>query len=376
MGDSRLSASRFYADAGVDEPREQRALGNMLGWFKRTYAFRRGIGATVAGIGHFANVLDLGHGLGLVLTTDGVGTKLLIAQSLKRFDTVGIDCVANNVNDLLCLGAEPIALLDYLAINDVDERALEDLAKGLCTGAERAHISIPGGEIAQVGEMLARHAHGPTVDLVGSALGVVSLSPDRTDLPPLIDGQQIKAGDAIIGILSSGLHSNGYSLARKVLLHEAKLQLDQYMEALGRTLGDELLEPTCIYVDAVLPLLRERRPIKGLVNVSGGGLLSLGRLPAADCSYLIENLPTPQPIFGLIQSLGSLPDAAMFAAFNMGIGFCLICDDSAVTTILRDIKTAGYLALAVGRVTDRPGRAVCVDPFNLVGIGEAFTQDP
>src|SRR5713101_201815 len=189
MTDTRSSAARFYADAGVDEPREQRALGPMLAWFRKTYAFRRGIGATAAGIGHFANVLDLGGGLGLVVTTDGVGTKLLIAQALNKFDTVGIDCVANNVNDLLCLGAEPIALLDYLAISEVNEQVLEDLAKGFCLGAERAHISIPGGEIAQVGEMLARHEGGPTIDVVGTALGVVSLSAHRTDVPSLVDGR-------------------------------------------------------------------------------------------------------------------------------------------------------------------------------------------
>jgi phosphoribosylformylglycinamidine cyclo-ligase len=374
MRDTRLSASRFYADAGVDEPREQRALGNMLAWFRKTYAFRRGIGATAAGIGHFANVLDLGDGLGLVLTTDGVGTKLLIAQALNRFDTVGIDCVANNVNDLLCLGAEPIALLDYLAISEVDEQALEDLAKGFCLGAERAHISIPGGEIAQVGEMLARHEGGPTIDVVGSALGLVSLSAHRTDVPPLVDGRHITAGDAIIGLLSSGLHSNGYSLARKVLLHQASLRLDQYVDELGRTLGEELLEPTFIYVDAILPLLRQRRPIKGVANVSGGGLLSLGRLPA-DCSYLIERLPRPQPIFTLIQDRGSLPDAAMFAAFNMGVGFCLICEDSAASTILRDLEATGHHALQLGRVVDEPGQTVSITPFNLVGAGEVFTQN-
>jgi phosphoribosylformylglycinamidine cyclo-ligase len=373
MDDKPSSPSRFYADAGVDEPREQRALGSMLHWFKKTYAFRRGIGATVAGIGHFANVLDLGHGIGVVLTTDGVGTKLLIAQELMRFDTVGIDCVANNVNDLLCLGAEPVAMLDYLAISEVDEQMLEDLAKGLCAGAEQAHISIPGGEIAQIGEMLSRHHRGPTVDVVGCALGVVSLSPASTDLPPLVDGRHITPGDAIIGLTSSGLHSNGYSLARKVLLHDARLPLPQHMDELGRTLGDELLEPTRIYVDAVLPLLR-RRLLKGLVNVSGGGLLSLGRLPV-EVSYLIEDLPPPPPIFTLIQSRGSLPDTAMFAAFNMGIGFCLICDPSVVATVLRDVSAAGYQARHIGRVIEKPGKSISIAPAKLVGRGETFTQD-
>src|SRR5260370_4119319 len=189
-GDSKGSSS--YSKAGVDEPREQEALKGMLGWIKQTYRFREGIGSTSYSIGHFANVLNMGGGLGLVLTTDGVGTKLLIAQQLKRFDTVGIDCVANNVNDILCMGAEPVAMLDYIATNAIDEQVLEDIAKGLYLGAERAHISIPGGEIAQVREMLAPVKPGETaIDLVGSAVGVVALSSDRDDLPELIDGKRV-----------------------------------------------------------------------------------------------------------------------------------------------------------------------------------------
>src|SRR5215472_520775 len=144
-----------YSEAGVDEPREQETLKRMLPWFKKTFSFRKAIGSSSFSIGHFANVLDMGSGLGLVLTTDGVGTKLLIAQAMGKFDTIGIDCIANNVNDILCLGAEPIAMLDYIAINTIHEQAMEDIARGLCAGAEKAHICIPGGEIAQVGEMLA-----------------------------------------------------------------------------------------------------------------------------------------------------------------------------------------------------------------------------
>src|SRR5204863_9738383 len=180
-------------------------------------------------------------------TTDGVGTKLLIAQAMNKYDTIGVDCVANNVNDILCLGAEPIAMLDYIAINQINEQAMEDIAKGLCIGAEKAHICIHGGEIAQVGEMLATSI-GNTValDLVGSAIGVVRLSAQRTDLPVLVDGRNVRSGDIIIGLLSSGLHSNGYSLARRVLLEKAHLSLDQYITELGRTLGEELLEPTYI----------------------------------------------------------------------------------------------------------------------------------
>ena len=187
--------------------------------------------------------------------------------------------------------------------------------------------------------------------VVGTALGLVSLSANRTDLPPLVDGQNIKAGDAIIGLLSSGLHSNGYSLARKVLLHQAALRLDQYLDELGRTLGEELLEPTFIYVDAVLPLLRQRRSIKGVANVSGGGLLSLGRLPS-DCSYLIERLPRPQPIFTLIQDRGSLPDAAMFAAFNMGVGLIVVCASRDQKQVRALLAEHGETPMALGHILE------------------------
>ncbi len=343
-----------YGEAGVDEPREQKALVKMLPWFRKSFSFRKGLGSPAFSLGHFANVLDMGDGLGLVLTTDGVGTKLMIAQMCNKFDTIGIECVANNVNDLLCLGAEPIAIMDYLAIDVIDEKVLEDIAKGLSIGAEKAHISIPGGEIAQMGDMLARIEGSVALDLVGSAVGVVGLSPDRTDLLPLIDGSKVEPGDAIVGLLSSGLHSNGYSLVRKVLFNQAKLHVNQYVDILGRTLGEELLEPTYLYVDPVLSLLRRQLAIHGMVNISGGGLLSLGRLPAK-CSYHIENLPPVPAIFNLIQEYGSLPDTQMFSAFNMGIGFCIVCANDAVDTVIKDIHSNGYQAMMLGSVSDEKG---------------------
>jgi len=369
-GDSKTDS--LYSKAGVDEPREQQALKGMLHWLKKTYSFRTGIGSTSYSIGHFANVLNMGGGLGLVLTTDGVGTKLMIAQKLNRFDTVGIDCVANNVNDILCMGAEPIAMLDYIAINAIDERVLEDIAKGLCHGAEKAHISIPGGEIAQVREMLAPAPTGETaLDLVGSAVGVVALSPERDDLPQLIDGKRVEPGDLVIGLLSSGLHSNGYSLARKVLLEKAQLRLDQDVPELGRTLGDELLQPTHIYVGPVLGLLQKGFPVHGMVNISGGGLLNLGRLPN-ECSYIIDNLPPVPPIFRLIRELGSISDAEMFATFNMGIGFCLIAGADAGQAILTEVSNAGYQAVILGKVEGQPGGHILLPDYHLKGRGDVF----
>jgi phosphoribosylformylglycinamidine cyclo-ligase len=360
-----------YAESGVDEPKEQEAFSKISGFFKKTYSFREGIGSTSYNIGHFANVLNMENGLGLVLTTDGVGTKLLIAQMLNKFDTVGIDCIANNVNDILCMGAEPVAMLDYIAINTIDEKVLEDIVRGLYLGAKEAHISIPGGEIAQVPDMLSGPGNGVSLDLVGSAAGIVGLSSKRTDLLPLIDGTNVKPGDVLIGLPSSGMHSNGYSLARKVLLEQAKLKLDRYINELGKTLGEELLTPTYIYVDVMLSLLKKKIAIHGIVNVSGGGLLSLGRLPN-NYSYVIDNLPTPPAIFNLIKEYGSLPDSVMFAAFNMGIGFCLVCAEEHVGEAVKDINANGHRPVILGNVAAEPGKKIFLETCQLVGTGETF----
>jgi phosphoribosylformylglycinamidine cyclo-ligase len=361
-----------YAEAGVDEPREQEALGTrMLPWFKRTYEFRKGIGAPMSGIGHFGNILQLGGGRGLVLATDGVGTKLFIAQRMRRYDTVGIDCIANNVNDLICLGAEPIALLDYIAINGVDEEALEGIAKGLCLGAEKAGITIPGGEIAQMPEMFSREQGATALDLVGTAVGLVSLGDEFDEVPRLVDGSLVSPGDVIIGLASSGLHSNGYSLVRRVLLDDSRFALDDHIDRLGRTLGEDLLEPTRIYVKPIIALLKKGHAIHGLVNISGGGLLNLSRLPV-NCSYSINNLPPIPPIFELIKETGRLPNAVVFAALNMGIGFCLVCPSASADTLLNELKACGETASVIGSVTGDPSGRVIIEQYGLVGSGERF----
>ena len=295
--------SMTYAEAGVDEPHEQDVLKKMSIWFKKTYTFRKGIGAPSLSIGHFANVLNLGNDLGLVFTTDGVGTKLVIAKELGKFDTVGIDCIANNVNDILCMGAEPISLLDYIGINSINEQHMIDVAKSLYQGALESEISIPGGEIAQMADMLSFSEGECAIDLIGSAVGIVSLSGTRKDLLPFINGQKIQPGDVILGLPSSGLHSNGFSLARQILIKQSKLKYDRYFDSLGKTIGEELLTPSLIYVKPVLKVLRNRRTVNGLVNISGGGLLSLGRL-LTKYSFEIDTLPKTPPIFTLIQSEG------------------------------------------------------------------------
>src|SRR5487761_653392 len=206
------------AAAGVDEHREQDVFARaMRPWLARPAA-RSSMVTSITGLssGYFATILQLESGPPLALSTDGVGTKILLAREANRWEPIGIDCVANNVNDLICVGAVPLALLDYVATDRIDEGVLEEVARGLFLGAELAGISIPGGEIAQIGEMLASSEGGaPMLDLVGTAIG--ALPPERT----AVDGSTVQQGDVIIGLPSSGLHSNGYSLARHVLFGAA-----------------------------------------------------------------------------------------------------------------------------------------------------------
>ena len=362
-----------YATAGVDEEREQAAFARaMRPWLART-AVRSPLVRRVEGLhsGYFATVLHLASGPPLALTTDGVGTKILLACQARRYESVGVDCVANNVNDLVCVGAVPLALLDYLATDRIEEDVLAALARGLCRGAEEAGIAIPGGEIAQVADLLAPAGPGsPVFDLVGSAVGAFPPAPGGGWREP-VDGSQVAPGDVVLGLPSSGLHSNGYSLARHVLLERGGLTLDDPVPGSGRSLADELLEPTRVYVRAVEALWdRGLRP-RGLVNVSGGGLLNLGRL-AADVSYRLDALPDPAPIFQLIQEVGKLPAATMFATFNMGIGFCVVVAEEDAAGAIDALRSAGEAPIPIGRVTGEPGRAVAIPAAGLAGRGDAF----
>jgi len=304
-----------YAAAGVDQEREEQAMGPFLKWVKGTLGMRAGVGRPLMGVGHFATVLDLGDNRGLALAIDGVGSKILVAEMMNKYDTIGIDCVAMNVNDLICIGADPMAMVDYIALQQIDAAVLEQIAEGLHRGAELAGISIPGGEIAQLPEMIRGLAPGRGLDLAGAAVGIVRL--DR-----MITGKQISDRDVILGFPSSGVHSNGLTLARKVLFERAGFSPHDKPEGLSRSLGEELLEPTAIYVQMVRCLLARELPVTGMVNITGGGFLNLTRLDT-EASFVIEDLPEPQAIFRLIQQQGQVSEAEMYRTFNMGVGFCL-----------------------------------------------------
>src|SRR3712207_79687 len=255
--------------------------------------------------------LEVAPNLGIAVGTDGVGSKLIVAEQTGRHDTVGIDCVAMNVNDIVCVGAEPFALVDYIAVEQADPDALAAIGQGLKRGAELAGVEVPGGEVAVLPDLIRGHPSPHGFDLTAACIGTVALD-------AIVTGAACAPGDALIGLPSTGLHSNGYSLARRAL---EGLALDERPDALGgASVADVLLEPTAIYVRAVLELLRSGPPVHGLAHITGGGLQNLTRL-AAPVGFAIEApLPAP-PVFELVQRLGDVPPAQMWDVFNMGCGF-------------------------------------------------------
>ena len=304
--------SGAYAHSGVDTSAADRGVAALVAVLKTIDTGRAS--RSVLESGHYAAVLEVAPNLGIAVGTDGVGSKLIVAEQSGRYDTVGIDCVAMNVNDVVCVGAEPIALLDYLAVEQADPDVMQALGVGLKAGAEAAGVEIPGGEVAVLPELIQGHPSPHGFDLTAACFGTVAL--DR-----LVTGARCEPGDALIGLPSSGLHSNGYSLARLAL---AELDLGARPAGLGgRSVADALLEPTVIYVRAVLELLRSDADVRGLALITGGGLLNLLRLHA-DVGFEIDaRLPVP-PVFGLVQELGAVGDAEMWEVFNMGCGFCAV----------------------------------------------------
>lgn len=354
-----------YSAAGVDTEKEDIALIGLHRWLDKTLHFRDGkLGAPVKDIGLFANILDIGNGLGLAISTDGVGTKILVARMMTKYDTVGIDCIAMNVNDVLCVGAEPTALVDYLAVEEANPELIEQIAKGLYKGAEIANISIPGGEIAQVPDMLADGLPGVAFDLAGTAVGHVQLD-------KIITGNEIGKHDFIVGLRSSGIHSNGLTLARNVLFKKRGLDVDTFLSELGRTIGEELLEPTTIYVRPVMEMINSEAHIKALIHITSDGFLNLTRAEA-QVGYIIDYFPESQPIFSVIQSYGNISDEEMFRVYNMGIGFCVIVPEEDVDGVSKIAKKHGIQSYAIGHTIDDPEKNVIIKPKGLVGKGSKF----
>jgi phosphoribosylformylglycinamidine cyclo-ligase len=345
-----------YAASGVDTSAADRgvaALVRVLRTIDTGKASR-----TVPLPGHFAAVLEVAPNLGIAVGTDGVGSKLLVAEATGRLDTVGIDCVAMNVNDVVCVGAEPIAVLDYLAVEQVDGEAMRAIAEGLKRGAELAGVEIPGGEVAVLPELIRGHPSPHGFDLTAACFGTVALD-------AIVTGADCAPGDALLGLPSSGLHSNGFSLARRAC---AGMPLDERPDEFGgETLADVLLEPTVIYVRAVLELLRSGLPVHGLAHITGGGVLNLTRLSADVGFEITDPLPVPA-IFDLVRERGEVAEAEMWEVFNMGCGFCAVVPETAAEEAAALLAAHHPGTRRIGTVTDRARRV------EIPSVPRAFQQ--
>jgi phosphoribosylformylglycinamidine cyclo-ligase len=345
-----------YAAAGVDTGQADAGVGALVGVL-RTIALDRP-STSVLPSGHYASVLRVAPNLGVALSTDGVGSKLVLAEQADRLETVGIDCIAMNVNDIVCVGAEPIAMVDYLAVEQADPAALARIAQGLKAGAEAANIEIPGGELAVLPELIRGHPSPHGFDLCGTAFGTVALD-------ALVTGAAAQPGCAIIGLPASGCHSNGYTLARHACFELGGYALgDTPGELGGASVVDALLEPTVIYVRAVVELLRSKIAVCGLAHITGGGLTNLLRLGGTRLGWRIERPLPVTPIFALIARAGDVDAREMWEVFNMGCGFVVVvpgnCADDAVALLAAHHPGAAR----IGTVSDEGG-AVTVPGLGL-----------
>lgn len=330
-------ASLTYAGAGVDIQAANRAVELMR------EAVRRTARPEVLGdLGGFGGLFALNaakyRNPVLVAGTDGVGTKLKVAFAMGVHDTVGIDLVAMCVNDILVQGAEPLFFLDYLAVGKLDPERVAAVVGGIAEGCRQAGCALIGGETAEMPGFYGREEY----DLAGFAVGVV-------EREKIIDGSSVRAGDALIGLASSGLHSNGFSLARMALLDVGRLELDSYDHALGRTVGEELLVPTRIYVRAILPIL-DHFKVYGMAHITGGGLTeNVPRvLPRGVGARLKKGSWPVPPVFRLIQKLGNVAEPEMYRTFNMGLGLVLVVPAEQADAVIAALGRMGEVAYLVG----------------------------
>jgi phosphoribosylformylglycinamidine cyclo-ligase len=336
---------RTYEAAGVRPQAE--ALSSVVQHLGPTLGGLAENAKVLTDFGHYASVIHINDDLAVAISTDGVGSKTLVASALDRYDTIGFDCVAMNVNDVLCVGARPLALVDYIGVHSLDRRRLDDLLRGLGGAAKEAEVAIPGGELAQLPEIIGAQGDETAFDLVGTCIGIVH--PDK-----LVLGASVRPGDALIGIESSGIHSNGLTLARRVLINGAGYELEDTLGRLGRTLGEELLCPTEIYVRGITALWDAGVETRGLAHITSDGLANLCRLEAR-VGYEIRELPPTPEIFKLISEVGEVESREMYRVFNMGIGFVVVTPAESAASCVGVLEATGYRAHEIGTVTDQEG---------------------
>jgi len=315
-----------YAEAGVDIEESDEAVAALA--------------AQIAGGGgEYAGTFEYGDDT-LALTTDGVGTKILVAEAVDDYSTIGVDCVAMNTNDLVAMGIEPLAFVDYLVVEEPDDRVSEEIGQGLAEGAKRAGVTVVGGETAVMPEVV------DGVDLAGSCVGAAR--------DGVIDGSEVREGDALVGIPSNGVHSNGLTLARKALTGGDRDAYGDTVPYADTTVGEELLEPTRIYTSP-LEAAREH-DVRGMAHITGGGFTNLERL--ADARFVVDDPLPAQPVFDYIQQEGDVDDDEMYRTFNMGTGFVLVVPDDEADDVAETVD-----GRVIGRVEE--GDGVVVDGVEL-----------
>ena len=342
--------SLTYKSSGVDIDEASKLVRRIKPYAKSTG--RAGVMSEIGGFGAFFSArFKAMKDPVLVASTDGVGTKLMVCFKAGSHDTIGVDLVAMSVNDILVSGAEPLFFLDYLATGRLSAKKHSSVIKGIARGCRDAGCALIGGECAEMPGLYSKGDY----DLAGFAVGVV-------DRKKIVDGSKVRPGDRLIGLASSGLHSNGYTLARKVLFERMRLSVGSRPKGLGGKLGDVLMKPTVIYTKTVLKLLKDFN-IKGMAHITGGGLID--NIPRAmpkgvKASILRGSWPVPK-IFGLISSGGRVKEAEMLRTFNCGIGFVLIVRRGDAEGILKRLKRLKVRAYEIGTVAVRKGRQPAVE---------------
>jgi phosphoribosylformylglycinamidine cyclo-ligase len=334
------SYSESYKNAGVDVTSGYRSVELMKKHVSRTKT--QGVMEEIGGFGGLFALPKTGFSEPVLVSgTDGVGTKLKIAILMDKHDTVGIDCVAMCVNDIICAGAKPLFFLDYIALGKNIPEKVEKIVAGVAEGCVQSGCALVGGETAEHPGMMAEDEY----DLAGFSVGIV----EKSKIP---DKNSVKAGDVIIALTSSGVHSNGFSLTRKVFGIDADFKaLEKYYGEFGRTLGEELLIPTRIYVKPLLELL-EKAPVRSLCHITGGGFYeNIPRAFGENTGAVIKKsaIEVP-PVFGLIASVGKIPERDMFNTYNMGVGMCVITASENADEALRILKSSGEKAVIVGEI--------------------------
>mgnify|MGYP000233320312 FL=1 len=339
-----------YKDAGVDTKEGERAVTLMKDHVKRTFNEN-----VLTGLGSFGSLFQIDVATMsqpvLVSGTDGVGTKLKIAFMMDKHDTVGIDCVAMCVNDVLCQGAKPLFFLDYIATGKVKAEKIADIVKGIAEGCRQSGSALVGGETAEMPDFYGEGEY----DMAGFSVGMV-------DKEKIITGEHVTEGNVIIGIASSGIHSNGYSLVRKVFFDKMNMKVDTYVDELGQTLGEALLTPTKIYAaacNAVLP----KYDVKGIVHITGGGFFeNIPRiLPEGLAAKIKVGTWKVPPIFPYIKKCGNIDKIEMFSTFNMGVGMMMIASAKDADAAVKDLRAAGETADIIGQIVKSDSERVILE---------------